>query len=215
MVQDGVAQRWRLPAVTGTHLDISATFWPPGCGPEGVQGPHGSARRCGLYLSSWRPGGRGAAALVYDWETCKLQVGLAGGALGVLRVQVVPVVRRGAACSACHAGSMHLAPVLYAVCCAVVVSSVVVSQCCNCLDPLPASWSQHAGGQPEPCSQAPPPPPPFPTRRSTSTQSSSWPGWLSPPLAPSPCPTGAAPARPTAWRTTWPVGCCTLSRASH
>jgi hypothetical protein len=81
VVGDGLPGRLPLLAVSGVHLDLAATFWPPGL--EGGSGANSAAgcvagparaRRCGLFLRSWRPGGEGAAAVVFDWETRMLQV---------------------------------------------------------------------------------------------------------------------------------------------
>jgi hypothetical protein len=95
-VPGGLSGRMPLPAVSGVHLELAATFWPPGLAPRlgegggscveaaGVEAgllAAGTARRCGFFLRSWRPGGEGAAAVVFDWQTRKLQVGCcrAGG----------------------------------------------------------------------------------------------------------------------------------------
>ncbi|KAG2484235.1 hypothetical protein HYH03_016970 [Edaphochlamys debaryana] len=53
---------WRLAGVRGLHLDIELAVSP------------GTARRTVLLLHSWRPRGRGAAALVYDWPSRRLFV---------------------------------------------------------------------------------------------------------------------------------------------
>ncbi|PNH04923.1 hypothetical protein TSOC_008958, partial [Tetrabaena socialis] len=53
---------WRLGGVRGLHLDIELAVSP------------GTARRTVLLLHSWRPRGRGAAALVYDWPTRRLYI---------------------------------------------------------------------------------------------------------------------------------------------
>jgi hypothetical protein len=91
-VPGGLPGRVPLPAVSGVHLELAATFWPPGLAPRLGEGggscteaagggaalAAGAARRCGLYLRSWRPGGQGAAAVVFDWHTRLLQVGRRG-----------------------------------------------------------------------------------------------------------------------------------------
>ncbi|GIL47305.1 hypothetical protein Vafri_4157, partial [Volvox africanus] len=53
---------FRLRGVRGLHLDIELAVSP------------GSARRTAVLLHSWRPRGRGAAALVYDWTSRRLYV---------------------------------------------------------------------------------------------------------------------------------------------
>ncbi len=75
-----------LPVVSGTHLDIEVTFLPPedlvsgvtgvtsdtsfsSAAGDGAQGP-----RVGLLLKSWRPNGRGAAVVTFDWVTRELEV---------------------------------------------------------------------------------------------------------------------------------------------
>ncbi|KXZ48111.1 hypothetical protein GPECTOR_30g206 [Gonium pectorale] len=53
---------WRLRGVRGLHLDVELAISP------------GTARRTALLLRSWRPRGRGSAALVYDWPSRLLYI---------------------------------------------------------------------------------------------------------------------------------------------
>ncbi|GLC44140.1 Putative beta-Fructufuranosidase [Pleodorina starrii] len=53
---------WRLSGVRGLHLDVELAVSP------------GTAQRTVVLFHSWRPHGRGAAALVYDWTSRRLYV---------------------------------------------------------------------------------------------------------------------------------------------
>ncbi|EFJ50845.1 hypothetical protein VOLCADRAFT_88188 [Volvox carteri f. nagariensis] len=53
---------WRLMGLRGLHLDLEMAISP------------GTAHRTVVLLRSWRPRGRGAAALVYDWTSRRLYV---------------------------------------------------------------------------------------------------------------------------------------------
>lgn len=53
-----------LRVVSGTHLDLEASFAPPASG----------SGRVGFILRSWRPGGVGAAVVSFDWSTRQLVV---------------------------------------------------------------------------------------------------------------------------------------------
>ncbi|GLC68481.1 Putative beta-Fructufuranosidase [Pleodorina starrii] len=53
---------WRLSGVRGLHLDMELAVSP------------GTAQRTVVLFHSWRPHGRGAAALVYDWTSRRLYV---------------------------------------------------------------------------------------------------------------------------------------------
>jgi hypothetical protein len=83
---------FQLPAVAGTHLDICVTFLPPRGAPVAAAPAGGDSSgsgawpgaasaaatvtgpAAGLILKSWRPGGAGAAAVVFDWATRRLEV---------------------------------------------------------------------------------------------------------------------------------------------
>lgn len=65
-------QRWSLNGVAGVHLDIELRARPFANNDDDGSGD-GSTQLV-ILLQSWRAGSRGAAAIVYDWSTCKLEV---------------------------------------------------------------------------------------------------------------------------------------------